>query len=77
MAKQASRNVKKGSKQAGKGRKRRVEDALGEDGDKDDFFVASDAEAGSVGDEQEEEVEETAAEKRLRVGEMWSCSARA
>lgn len=66
MAKQTSRTPRKGSKQTGTGRKRRAEDLLEEDGDRDEFFLASDAEAAS--DAEEEEIEETAAEKRLRVG---------
>ncbi len=67
MAKQSSRIARKGSKQTATGRKRRAEDLLEDDGDRDEFFLASDAEAAS--DAEEKEVEETAAEKRLRVGE--------
>ena len=67
MAKQTSKTARKSSKQTGTSRKRRAEDPLEEDGDRDEFFLASDAEAAS--DAEEEEIEETAAEKRLRVGE--------
>lgn len=59
-----------GSK-AAKGKKRRAEDLLEKEDDRDEFFLGSDVEAGSdAGASDADEVEETAAEKRLRVGEQ-------
>lgn len=58
-----------------KGKKRRAEDLLEKEDDRDEFFVGSDAEAGSDPDASDaDEVEETAAEKRLRVGEQQPAS---
>ncbi len=48
---------------------------LEKEDDRDEFFVGSDAEAGSDPDASDaDEVEETAAEKRLRVGEQQPAS---
>ena len=57
----------KGISKTGTGKKRKADTALERETGEDEFFLASDQEQDDAGDDQA--VEETAEQKRLRLGE--------
>ena len=63
---------KSGGKQ-GRVKKRRAESALEKETGEDEFFLASDQEDN--GAEEDEEIQETAEQKRLRLGEQYASQA--
>ena len=63
----SARNKKSKTGSASKGRKRPAAEALADDSDRDDFFDNAE-EPDAASSEEEQEVAETPAEKRLRIG---------